>query len=176
MTPAKLTIIIFFCSCTSDLNPYPVVSAIPPPAGYRRPAENDPFSTWLRTIPLKKDRIVHLFNGVPKRNQEAQFAVLDVSVGHQDLQQCADAVMRLRAEFLYARKEYDAICFYTRQGISLNFLEWTRSRRFRLIGGRLEAYTVSGHKPCEDRACFDEYLQMVFSYCGTLSLEKQLLP
>ncbi|HEY8970980.1 MAG TPA: DUF4846 domain-containing protein, partial [Puia sp.] len=32
------------------------------------------------------------------------------------------------------------------------------------------------NKPCEDRACFDEYLLTVFSYCGTLSLERQLTP
>ena len=55
------------------------------------------FGAWLRSVPLKKNLTVYLYNGVPKRNQEAQFAVLDVSVGHEDLQQCADAVMRLRA-------------------------------------------------------------------------------
>jgi len=177
MNLAKLTIIIFSCCCTPVvLNPYPIIGAIPPPGGYQRPADIDPFTAWLRALPLKKDRAVHLFNGALKRNQEAQFAVLDVSVGRQDLQQCADAVMRLRAEFLYARKEYRSICFYTQQGIALNFLEWTRGRRFRLTGDQLVAWSLPGHHQCEDRACFDEYLQMVFSYCGTLSLEKQLVP
>jgi hypothetical protein len=79
MNPAKLTIIILFCCCSPDINPYPVVNAIPPPTGYRRTTNNDPFSAWLCTIPLKKDRIVHLFNGSPKHSQEAQFAVLDIS-------------------------------------------------------------------------------------------------
>ena len=60
----------------------------------------------------------------PKQDQDAQFAVLDVSVGHEDLQQCADAVMRLRAEFLYAAGNFEAIDFYTEQGIRLNFREW----------------------------------------------------
>jgi len=104
------------------------------------------------------------------------FAVLDISVGHQDLQQCADAVMRLRAEFLYARKDYGAICFYTQQGAPLNFLEWARGRRYRLAGGKLVPFSIPGPTPCEDRACFDSFLQMVFSYCGTLSLEKQMVP
>jgi hypothetical protein len=177
MNLAKLTIIIFSC-CYSPavLNPYPIIGAIPPPGGYQRTTDNDPFTAWLRALPLKKDRAVHLFNGALKRNQEAQFAVLDISVGRQDLQQCADAIMRLRAEFLYARKDYNAICFFTQQGIALNFLEWTRGRRFRLTGDKLTAWSLPGHHQCEDRACFDEYLQMVFSYCGTLSLEKQLVP
>ncbi|MDO6434634.1 DUF4846 domain-containing protein [Flavitalea sp. BT771] len=177
MNLAKLTIIIFSCCCTpAVLNPYPLIGAIPPPGGFRRSAGDDPFAAWLRTLPLKKDRTVHLFNGALKRNQEAQFAVLDVSVGTQDLQQCADAIMRLRAEFLYARKEYKAICFYTAQGMPLNFLDWTLGRRFRQKGGQLVAWSLPGHNPCEDRACFNEYLQTVFSYCGTLSLEKQLVP
>jgi len=181
MNRANLAIIILFCCCTCSagdpaVNPYPTTGAIPPPAGYHRTMDNDPFSAWLRTVPLKKDRTVHLFNGALKRNQEAQFAVLDVSVGHQDLQQCADAVMRLRAEFLYARKDYAAICFYTQQGLRLNFLEWAHGRRFRLAGDKLVTCSTSGPTHCEDRACFDNFLQMVFSYCGTLSLEKQLNP
>jgi len=181
MNPAKLTIIILFCCCSCSagdpgVNPYPFVNAIPPPAGYHRMTASDPFAAWLRTIPLKKDRTVHLFNGALKRNQQAQFAVLDVSVGRQDLQQCADAVMRLRAEYLYARKDYASICFYTQQGVSLNFLEWAHGRRFRLTGGKLTPFSIPGPTPCEDRACFDGFLQMVFSYCGTLSLERQLVP
>jgi hypothetical protein len=135
------------------------------------------FAGWLRQIPLKKDRTVYLFDGSPKRNQDAQFAVLDISVGHKDLQQCADAVMRLRAEFLYARKDFAGIDFYTVQGTRLNFKEWAEGRRVRLTGGRLVSYTRQ--PPASegaDRICFAAYLEAVFSYCGTLSLEKQLSP
>jgi len=172
-------VILLLLSCVPDLglNPYPTIGAIPPPPGYHRIPAPDPFSSWLRTIPLKKDRTVYLYDGSRKYNQTAQFAVLDISVGRQDLQQCADAVMRLRAEYLYARKDYNAICFYTQQGIRLNFLDWTKGQRFRLSSDRLIAYIHPGsNKPCEDRACFDEYLLTVFSYCGTLSLERQLTP
>src|SRR4051812_22602517 len=178
MNYAKLTIIILFCCCSCeasapDINPYPFSGSIPPPAGYFRTSGNDAFTAWLRAIPLKRDRTVYLFNGELKRNQQAQFAVLNISVSHQDLQQCADAVMRLRSEYLYSRKDYGNICFYTNQGVRLSFLEWTRGRRFRLAGDRLNPYRLPVQRHCEDRACFDEFLQIVFSYCGTLSLEKQ---
>ena len=172
-------VILLLLSCAPELglNPYPTVGAIPPPPGYHRMATSDAFTSWLRNIPLKKDRTVYLYDGSRKYNQAAQFAVLDISVGRQDLQQCADAVMRLRAEYLYARKDYNAISFYTQQGVRLNFLDWTKGQRFRLSGDRLIAYIHPGsNKPCEDRACFDEYLLTVFSYCGTLSLERQLTP
>jgi Domain of unknown function (4846) len=159
-------------------NPYATVGAIPVPAGYHRiDEEHRPFAAWLRTIPLKKDRTVYLYDGSPKRNQGAQFAVLDVSVGHTDLQQCADAVMRLRAEYLYACKDFINIDFYTEQGIRLNFLAWANGGRVQLKGNRLINYTLSGGDHyCDSRACFDNYLNTVFSYCGTRTLEQQLVP
>jgi len=62
--------------------------------------------------PFKKNKTVYLYDGSVKRNQAAQFAVLDISTGNKDLQQCADAVMRLRARFLFATQQYDHIIFY----------------------------------------------------------------
>ena len=119
-------------------NPYPTIGAIPLPAGYHRLAEAEgSFGAWLRTVGLKKGTTVYLYNGKPKENQDAQFAVLDVSVGHEDLQQCADAVMRLRAEYLYSRGEYSAIVFYTETGQHLNFAEWTTDRRRSAFDGYL---------------------------------------
>jgi Domain of unknown function (4846) len=154
-------------------NPYPSIGAIPLPSGYTRlPAGPNTFSTWLRHVSLKKDRTVYLYNGSPKRNQHAQFAVLDVSVGHEDLQQCADAVMRLRAEFLYANNKFSSIAFYTDQGTCLGFQQWANGIRYRLSGSRL--VPVQASRPSTHRADFDAYLVTVFEYCGTHSLEKQL--
>ncbi|MBK8089321.1 MAG: hypothetical protein IPK31_16040 [Chitinophagaceae bacterium] len=71
------------------------------PAGYDRvELSTGSFGNFLRNQPLKQDKTVYLYNGSPKYNQRAQYAVLNVSVGSRDLQQCADAVMRLRAEYL----------------------------------------------------------------------------
>ncbi|MHA4811343.1 DUF4846 domain-containing protein [Flavitalea flava] len=124
---------------------------------------------------LKNDKRVYLYDGSLKQNQDAQFAVLDVSVGHTDLQQCADAVMRLRAEFLYTRKEYKDIDFLTSQGIRLNFRHWMEGERFKIKDGRLIPYQVPGKEQASSEyPCFSSFLQTVFSYCGTLSLEKQL--
>jgi hypothetical protein len=75
---------------------------IAPPPGYQRdslPAGS--FGHWLRQLPLKPGQPpVYLHDGRPKGNQQAQAAVLDLDTGPRDLQQCADAVMRLRAEYL----------------------------------------------------------------------------
>src|SRR6476661_6210397 len=47
----------------------------------------------------------------PKCDQGDQFAVVDLSVGNKDLQQCADVIMRIRAEYFYAMKHFDRIKF-----------------------------------------------------------------
>src|SRR5262245_42568585 len=74
------------------------IGDIPLPENYDRlPLPASSFGQWMRKLPLKKDTKVYLYNGTLKGNQSAQYAVLDLSVGTKDLQQCADAVMRLRA-------------------------------------------------------------------------------
>ncbi|OQP52662.1 hypothetical protein A4H97_24655 [Niastella yeongjuensis] len=129
------------------------VSDISLPAGFKRltyPAIS--FAAWLRKIPIKKDARVYLFNGQLKKNQEAQYAVLDIPVGNKDLQQCADAVMRLRAQYLYDQKRYNEISFSDNSG---------------------KKYTCPGKI---DSIHFERYLEQVYGMCGTASLEKQLHP
>jgi hypothetical protein len=154
----------------TGVNPYATIGAIPAPAGYRRVGEAlESFGSWLRDIGLKRDLTVHLYNGVAKRNQDAQFAVLNVSVGHEDLQQCADAVMRLRAEWLYYRGEYGKITFYTERGVRLNFQQWCRDRKV----GLKQAGDI---EDARRRATFDKFLREVFTFCSTRTLEKDLWP
>ena len=45
---------------------------------------------------------VLIYTGAQKWRQDVHAAVIDIDVGRRDLQQCADAIMRLRAEWLFA--------------------------------------------------------------------------
>lgn len=138
-------------SSTERDTSYATISTIPVPTGFSRfPSDDASFSNWLGKIKLKKDRTVYLYNGEIKRFQNAQFAVLDISVGKKDLQQCADAVMRLRAEYLLANKRYREISFSDNDGT---------------------AYSLKSLFTAEN---FADYLNKVFSACGTASLSKQL--
>ena len=133
--------------------PVKSIKGIKPPKGYKRvTAESASFAHWLRDVPLKKEKAVYLYNGKLKPNQSAQFAVVDISVGKKDLQQCADVVMRLRAEYLFVQKKYSDIAF---MDYSSKWYKWL---------GR------------DNRPAFDNYLQTVFGWCGSASLEKQLKP
>lgn len=120
------------------------------PKGFSRINTNDSFALWLRNIELKKEKTVYLFNGQQKNNQQAQYAVLNIPVPKVDLQQCADAVMRLRAEYLFSQKKYSEIYFTDNEGKTYKFAS---------------PYT---------KEHFHKYLLQVFGMCGTASLSKQL--
>ena len=98
----------------APVNPYKQIKTIPLPAEFERvKADSLSFTWFLRNIDLKEQTTVYLYNGQQKRNQAAQYALLNISTGNKDLQQCADAVMRLRAEYLFSQKEFGQIIFYS---------------------------------------------------------------
>jgi len=45
------------------------------------------------------------FSGEKIANQNNHEAVFNLDVGNQDLQQCADAIIRLRSEYLFKSKK-----------------------------------------------------------------------
>lgn len=130
---------------------YTSIAQIPAPPGHARIPANA-WGNYLRQLPLKKDPTVYLFNGQKKLNQEAQYAVVDISVGNRDLQQCADAVMRLRAEYLFTTHQYEKIAFTSNTGARYQFTS---------------PYT---------HAHLMDFLTTVFTYCNSASLEKELKP
>lgn len=151
------------------------VGEIPLPDGYKRiPAADGGYTAFLRSIRLKKDPTVYLCNGARKSNQQAQYAVLDLDVGDKDLQQCADAVMRIRAEFLYQREKYDEISFRFTNGFICDFKHYAEGYRALLTGagGSWQKKAAADYS----RKNFRSYLDFVYSYAGTRSLHAQLKP
>ncbi len=155
-----ITPVLFFLSCNnanSQTENYEITSEPPTtignialPAGFMRTGESaGSFASYLRSLPLKKDKTVYLYNGQKKTNQTAQYAVIDISTGNKNLQQCADAVMRLRAEYLKSTAR--PICFADNAN---------------------KQYCWHNY---QNRG-WQSYLETVFGMCGTLSLEKQLKP
>lgn len=126
---------------------------IAPPTGFtRRPAERGSFAEWLRRLPLRPAGTpIRLYDGRLKGAQDRHAAVVAIDTGRQNLQQCADAIMRLRAEYLLASRQHRRIAFNDTDGKPMAYR-----------GG------------AEDRTAFDRYLIRVFSYAGTWSLEREM--
>ena len=130
---------------------------IAPPQGFTRvPSAEGSFAHWLRGLPMKAEGApVLTHTGKPKWRQDVHTDVIDIDVGERDLQQCADAIMRLRAEWLYSARRDKEIAFNDTKGKRLAFT--SRARRTDYPGLR-------------------RYLNYVFAYAGTYSLERELKP
>jgi len=151
-----------------------IASRIPPPSGFIRTAiEANSFSNWLRYLPLKKGKPpVYLYSGEEKARQDVHEAVIEIDVGARDLQQCADAVIRLRAEYLYSEGSRDEISFNFTSGDPAPYAQWVKGFRPEVTGNRVR--WVRKEDPRQEYSSFREYLQTVFIYAGTLSLSREL--
>lgn len=147
-----------------------------PPTGYKRTKIIDgSFSKWLRGLPLKPGHPpVYLYNGAKKGNQYAHFAVMDINVGKKNLQQCADAVMRLRGEFLFSQQNWPAIHFNFTSGDRANFTRWAEGFR-PVIKKNKVRWKKKGSKG-KTYKNFMAYLDTVFMYAGSYSLSRELKP
>jgi hypothetical protein len=135
------------------------VRDIPLPVGFTRAAVvPGSFAAFLRELSLRRNNTVYLYNGYPKRVQSLHYAVIDLSTGNRDLQQCADVIMRLRAEYFYAEKKYDSIAFFNTAITMYRFSDVVKK---------------NGNA---SREIFMRFMEKVFANCGTYSLEKQLKP
>lgn len=151
-----------------------IETAIAPPPGYERiTVEAGSFGAWLRDLPVRAGRPpVQLYDGREKANQEAHYAVLDVDVGDKDLQQCADAVIRLRAEYLLAGPCRDEVQFNFTSGDTARWTDWRDGIRPVVTGNSVS--WKQNAAPDASYSNFRTYLDTVFMYAGSASLEKEL--
>jgi len=118
---------------------------------------------------------VLIYTGAQKWRQDVHAAVIDIDVGTRDLQQCADATMRLRAEWLYAMNRPGEIAFNdTGSAKPIAFSRWAAGERPRPSGHAL-AWSRSA-TPDASYASFRRYMDSVFTWAGTHSLERELVP
>jgi hypothetical protein len=144
------------------------------PAGFtRQPLEPESFGAWLRDLPLTHPGApVRAFDGsllLPGTDRRIA-AVAAIDVGKADLQQCADAVMRLHAEWSWSRGRRDA-SYRAASGLMLPFERWARGERIRASGASIA--WVAGGARASDHAAYRKYLDTVFAWANTVSLEKQ---
>jgi len=127
------------------------------PEGYTRVESSEgSFGEYLQNLPLKShgSQVRH-FDGTLKYNTSAYCAVVDLPLKGNANHQCADAVMRLRAEYLFSVKRYSEIEFLYVSGKKSNYL-----------------FYLGGKTPTADNLW--SYMCGVFCYANTYSLNKQL--
>lgn len=145
------------------------------PLSYRRVSTKPgSFAYFLQNLPLKPHGTpVFLHNGLPKEgNYHA--AVLTFDTGKKDLQQCADAVIRLRAEYLWATSQPEKIAFHLTNGFLTPYAKWQEGWRVN-VNGNQTIWVKSAQKDTTYQT-FRKYLDFVYTYAGSISLAKELSP
>jgi hypothetical protein len=181
-----LLILLWELTCFAQIPQYPWLSEanslnektrdIPCLSGYTR-VKNDTnsFATWLRNLPLKdKSEEVRLYNNQLKPNQTVHFRIINIDRGHKNLQQCADAVIRLQAEYLYQSKAYDKIHYKFTSGDDAKFTDWIKGLRPQVKNNQVR--WISSGISGSDYSAFRKYLETVFIYAGSYSLKKEMSP
>lgn len=146
-----------------------------PPSGFTRvPVVEKSFENYLRNIPLRpKGSQVRYYNGSLKTAAGVYCEVVDLAIGSKNLHQCADAVMRLRGEYLWKARQYDQIHFNFTNGHKVEYSEWMKGRRMIVQGNTTKWDNRSN--PSNTYEDFWAYMELIFTYAGTASLEKELI-
>lgn len=187
-----LSLQLIFSSCQNASSPHPPapstseqtlildngntpVTRFEAPAGYERiKVDSTSFGHYLRNLPLfPSGSVVKYYNGETKQNRQVYAAVVNLPIGKRDLHQCADAVMRLRADYLRHQKKSNEIQFHFTNGFNAAYSRWMNGERIQVNGNDCR-WTSNGPSGDSDSEYW-KYLEMVFNYAGTLSLSKELV-
>ncbi|MBA3971166.1 MAG: DUF4846 domain-containing protein [Bacteroidetes bacterium] len=162
-------------SWTADYNiTNALINRISVPSGFtRQEVKAGSFADWLRFLPLKEGNPdVRLYNGKLKGYQRGHFAVVNIDAGTTDIQQCADAVMRMRGEYLFSNNNKEDLHFNFTSGDNVGFKKWSEGYRT-VIKGNTVRWSQSAAKD-DSYKTFRGYMNTIFNYAGTSSLSKEL--
>ena len=151
-----------------------IVERVVVPDGYTRVAEDEhSFGQFLREYPLKPyGSSVLLYDGKEKSAQSHHEGVFAMHLEPMDLQQCADSVMRIYAEYLYQNGEEDKIIFHFVDGFECDYTHWKQGYRV-VFDERGNPQWVKKAEPGSDEKILEKYLNVVFAYASTVSMEKE---
>ncbi len=146
------------------------------PEGYEwQDEKQNSFGYFIENFKLKPygSQILR-YDDAPISTQHLHEAVFDIDTGNKDLQQCADAVIRLRAEYLYAMKRSDEIQFHFTSGDLLKWNDYKNGTRAFVSGNSVSFRKTAGFD--DSYPSFRNYLDLIFNYAGTISLNKETQP
>jgi len=142
------------------------------PEGYERTHEEQAsLGEFLRNYKVLPDNSpVILFDGTVKPNDHAA-CVFDMYLSGNDLQQCADSVMRVYAEYMRSCGKEDKIAFHFVNGFLCDWNNYKNGKRI-LVSGNDVSWADGGVTSDSDDN-FERYLETVYMYASTLSLDKE---
>lgn len=115
----RILIIVFFICIASNAFGFNAIKEIPVPEGYARiQYNNNSFSAYLQSLPLKQDNTIKKYNGKKVFGLLYNiYAVVNKPLlFNANLEQCADFCMRFWADFHKERNNLNALFLYDYSG------------------------------------------------------------
>lgn len=156
-----------------NINKNTVKERFSPPQGYTWIEEKPrSFGYFLENFQLKKyGSPILKYDGTEIETQNLHEAIFDIDTGEKDLQQCADAVIRLRAEYLFKNKKFEDIKFHFTSGDLMTWNDYKNGTRAVVNGNSVQFRKMATYD--DSYQTFRKYLDLIFNYAGTISLNKE---
>jgi len=151
-----------------------VMERIKIPDGYKRTLYNEgTFQQYIQKYPLKPfgAKVIN-YDGNEYAYQSGHVGVFELPVPDNGLQQCADALIRLRSEYFWETNQKDKIGFNFTSGHYCSWKKYAQGYRPNVNGSRVSFSKVAAANASE--ANFYKYLNLIFMYSGTQSLNDEL--
>ncbi|WP_400076889.1 DUF4846 domain-containing protein [Winogradskyella sp. R77965] len=144
------------------------------PIGYKRvDYVKGSFEDYLRNYKLKLfgSKIIN-YDDSEYYWQGGHIGILDIPVPKNGLQQCADALIRVRSEYLWDKNRKDEIGFKFTSGHYCSWTKYAEGYRPKIQGNKVTFHkTASANRSKEN---FYKFLNLIYIYSGTLSLYNEL--
>lgn len=147
---------------------------IHPPEGYERVYyPEDSFQHYIQNYSLKPfgAKVIN-YDGKPYGYQSWHVGILEVPVPSNGLQQCADALIRIRAEYLWETDQKDKIGFNFTSGHYCSWENYAEGYRPKINGNNVSFYKTEAVD--FSKSNFYSYLNLIYMYAGTQSLYNEL--
>ena len=126
---------------------------------------------FLQHLPVIHGPILD-YKGTPVPYQQKHVAIINYDVGTKDLQQCADALMRLRAEYLFEQHRYHEIGFHFVNGFLYKWDQYCKGIKVAPAGNTIKL--IKAAPSPYNHESLRRYLDIVYNYASTISLAKEL--
>ena len=157
-----------------DQDSLSIATRVNSPVGYKR--VNYPktsFENYLRNYKLKPDgsKIIN-YDESEYFWQGGHIGILEIPVPQNGLQQCADALIRIRSEYLWDQNRKDEIGFNFTSGHYCSWIQYAKGYRPKINGNKVKFNQIARADYSKEN--FFKYLNLIYTYSGTLSLYNEL--
>lgn len=144
------------------------------PEGYKRVVyPQGSFQEYLRNYKLKPfgSKIIN-YDNTEYFWQQGHIGILEIPVPKNGLQQCADALIRVRSEYLWDNNRKNEIGFNFTSGHYCSWTKYAQGYRPKVNGNKVTFHKTASANHSKEN--FYKYLNLIYMYSGTLSLYNEL--